>query len=313
MKVIGVNHINHMWGCIDILMHTSVLTFVFISGYFGINFKFSRLLNIVGIVIFYSLILSCVSVFVFNEGDALFIIKSFLPFTNGYYWFIAVYLELYLLSPILNYIRDNISDKMYLYVIIILSFIIYYLGWIRHDLICIDGKNILNFCQIYLVAGAFKRFGQYNWVKHACSLRFNMAVLLVAAIMLLAMYFLKHESFIVFVLFINKYNSPILLCISIAIFNLFNKTYFNSKYVNYLASSSLAIYLMHEHPLIQKYIYISFFQGIKDDYSSLILLVIVIIYALVLAISCIFIDKIRVLFFSPIENRIIKLFEHKMQ
>lgn len=90
------------FACIDIILHTVVIIFVLISGYFGIKLRIKTLVSLVLQVVFYSLILTLLGVYVFKIGYTIDIIKSLLPLSGNFYWFMTVYIELFVLSPFIN-------------------------------------------------------------------------------------------------------------------------------------------------------------------------------------------------------------------
>lgn len=87
------------FACIDIILHTAVIIFVLISGYFGIKLRIKTLVSLTLQVVFYSLILTLLGVYVFKIGYTIDIIKSLLPLSGNFYWFMTVCIELFVLSP----------------------------------------------------------------------------------------------------------------------------------------------------------------------------------------------------------------------
>lgn len=137
------------FACIDVIFHTAVIIFVLISGYFGINLRIKALISLILQVTFYSLLLTLLGVYVFSLGSPIDIIKSLLPVSGNYYWFITVYVELLLLSPFVNKLLVHLSNQQYKSLIVILAFLIFWFGLLRKTNISIDGKNIVYFIFIY--------------------------------------------------------------------------------------------------------------------------------------------------------------------
>ena len=91
------------------ILHIGVPLFVLISGYFGIKPSIKGFLKLYMILLFYNLSLYGVRLII---GDVPFSYKEFVrlcfPFSiGGRWWFFKVYLMLYLVSPILNFVRDK--------------------------------------------------------------------------------------------------------------------------------------------------------------------------------------------------------------
>lgn len=293
------------FACIDVIFHTAVIVFVLISGYFGINLRIKALLSLILQVTFYSLLLTLLGVYVFRLGSPIDIIKSLLPVSGNYYWFITVYVELLLLSPFVNKLLVHLSNQQYKSLIVILAFLIFWFGLLRKTNISIDGKNIVYFIFIYIVGGGIRRISLLDEKSKFLTNRFHFLILLLSLIVLGGGYLLPetHSLFIHFMAYTYVYNSPFLLILSISIFCLFRNLSFKNNIINYLASSSLAIYLIHEHPLMREIIYVKPFMKIiyMNPYY---LFGTIIIFSILLSVICMLMDKIRVFIFNLIDKPI---------
>lgn len=293
------------FACIDVIFHTAVIVFVLISGYFGINLRIKALLSLILQVTFYSLLLTLLGVYVFRLGSPIDIIKSLLPVSGNYYWFITVYVELLLLSPFVNKLLVHLSNQQYKSLIVILAFLIFWFGLLRKTNISIDGKNIVYFIFIYIVGGGIRRISLLDEKSKFLTNRFHFFILLLSLIVLGGGYLLPetHSLFIHFMAYTYVYNSPFLLILSISIFCLFRNLSFKNNIINYLASSSLAIYLIHEHPLMREIIYVKLFMKIiyMNPYY---LFGTIIIFSILLSVICMLMDKIRVFIFNLIDKPI---------
>ncbi len=97
------------------------------------------------------------------------------------------------------------------------------------------------------------------------------------------------------------YNSPLLIISSTLFFLIFTRINFTSKIVNTLATSVLAVYLLHENYCISKFLYPFVWSFWQDNIMSFIIFILM---ALAVVILCIMIDKI----FQPIQVKIAQLF-----
>ena len=101
--------------------------FILISGYFLIEsssgIKFYKLFKLWIILFFWSLVVSCALVISGSEVlSPVFIIKSLMPLTQGWWWFPRVYFVMYLFHPYLNiFLRslNRVEYKKFLMMIII--------------------------------------------------------------------------------------------------------------------------------------------------------------------------------------------------
>lgn len=284
---------------LDTFFHTAVLCFVLLSGYYGIRFKVSRFLELLVQVIFYSVLMSCISIIFWGNGNWKDIIKSFIPFTNGYYWFIAVYLQLYLLSPFVNIILQKIDNRQIIALLSTLAFLIFYVGLLRGGNVGVDGgKNIINFVFIYCIGSAMHRIEPH--------IRLNMkririmAFLMINFILVLFFLFYALNSSLhkELMMLTYSYQSPGLLLLSVCIFLVFATNSFHNSVLNQIAKSSLAIYLLHEHPLMKNVLYRDYFSNYYN--SQIGLLYKMLFFSLVIGTIAIVIDRIRLSLFSLI-------------
>ena len=245
----------------DTLFHTAVLDFVLVSGFFGIRFKVKSFINLIFQVVFYSFILSLIACLVFKTCSWIEIVKSFMPFTNGYYWFIAVYLQLYLLAPFINIVLEKSNNRQLLLLLVVFAFFVFYIGLIRGGNICMDGKNIVNFVFVYGVGHSLYRVRAYIQ-KNKMKWRYYALFLL---IIILGITFMSNNALIPIrdhvTSYIYRYNSPGLLLMAICIFIFFETLQFQNKYINRIAVSTLAIYLFHEHPFMKDIFYKDYFAN----------------------------------------------------
>lgn len=135
---------------VDVVLHTAVPIFVLISGYFGIRFQMKRFIGLLLEVVFYSFSISLLFGCFSSEGVSVTtLLKSFMPFTNKYYWFISVYLQLYLVSMFVNSALEKMSFKRLVYGTIVLLFLNVWVGLLFQDAVLSTGKNIINFIGLY--------------------------------------------------------------------------------------------------------------------------------------------------------------------
>lgn len=270
---------------IHIPLHIGVILFILISGYFGIKTSIRGLVALLLMMFIYTVPISMYDILI-NKGS----LSQLLFISHTPFWFMRQYLYLYLLAPILNMFLDKASKRQGVYLLIVLSFIsIYCCTLLKGQCEFEQGKNLPNFMLIYSI-GWFLRI---NIQKIQ-----NMPFLLLGSLFL----FFNLIEMIIFsfgTVFLKQYIwllsfpyfSPMLILNATIIFIIFSKISFSSKRINYLAKSTLAIYLLHSHPLIQSSILgliplklMSFHLGFIE------LLVCLSIYSLLVMIICISVD-----------------------
>ena len=296
-SVIALAFSSHSWACFDVFLHTAVVVFVLISGYFGIRFSWKRLFSLVLQVIFYSILLFVVVGIIKGSWDGWFF--AFLPFSNNYYWFVTVYLQLYLVSFFLNKLFDYCSEREFLMLLGVMAFFVFYLGFLRKNEICDDGKNLVNFIFLYQVGYGIRSFNtKFVVIKTPI---FVSLIVMIAIIVLCFFIPDNHNLFIHSVVFLYKYNSPFLILLSVILLLVFLNIKMQSKMINYLASSSFSIYLIHEHPLFREFAYVRpFHHMMESGIDGFTLLGFVLLFAITMSLACMLVDKFRVYLFSSI-------------
>ena len=287
----------------DTFFHTAVLCFVILSGYFGIRFKIQKLLELITQVVFFSFSLTCIAFFCFDQGEWKNLITSFMPFTNGYYWFIAIYLQLYILAPFINVILEKINVKQYWYLIMTLSFLVFYVGMIRGwDVYNDGGKNIINFVLLYCIGHGVKRNEKFicNNIKNTRRVLIGILSILLVIVLIITSSRNSYQHDII--KFIYTYNSPGLYIMSICIFMLFLTIRFHNNALNVVAKSSLAIYLFHEHPLMKGILYQDYISNNVDNIKGAVIGALLLSICLATAAICI--DKVRNYIFELVKNNV---------
>lgn len=282
--------------------------FVLISGYFGISLKIKSLYILWAATFFYALINifvdTCVPLDILSNKSILY--QLLFPLSNCDWWFIKVYVLLIFCSPLLNYIIDNLKSKRQWYkvlsIILILNFYFSFLH--KSEYIAMDGADLMNFITLYFI-------GRYISIVGVNIKRSKIVVIILSIILLktllLALGYYSDE--IKSYLFLNSYNNPINVIYAAFVFLFFASLKFKSKLINSVGVSALAVYLLTDHIVIR-----SFFRNVFNEYfhyisnyNQIIVFFILLMFAIILFILTIFIDKIRLLLFYPIDKIISKI------
>lgn len=225
---------------LQLVMHSlgqlGVPIFLFISGYYGIHFKANRLKDIIIQCFLYT--------FVFYILFSLFVpeIRSFRMtvlqlFGSSQLWFVYSYIVLYLFSDGINHVLDKLSFKQYTMIVLLLLYITTGL-WIAKA----GGTNILIMLEYYTIARYVHKYMGEKWKGRMAWFTFPALILFLTPVFV--GFFTNHVAGIQ--PYVNKYFNPFLLLLSMTLVVSADmiKTY--SKPVNYIASSMLAVYMIHE-------------------------------------------------------------------
>ena len=299
-----------IFASLTVILHIGVILFVLISGYFGIKPSVKGFLRLYSVVVFYDLVLYSLSI---GFGEKMFsweeALKCTLPMSKhrGYYWFIREYMILYLCTPLINHVRmayKTIGDRNSLIIIGLLGFLTFWYGWFWKNSGFEDGKNIINFVFLYLLGGYYKVF----LPKHLpCENRMKwyyaigyVVIMLFVGILLYWSVANDHSKMYRWIFRCSyPYNSPILILMSSLFFMFFTTLHFESKWINWVASSTLAVYLLHENKYAPRQLWYDFVENlyvtkICDGYWWIVFLG----CCMGLFVGCILIDKVRMALFS---------------
>lgn len=280
----SINPIIHKSICIP--LHIGVILYVLISGYFGIRFSLKSVFRIVANLFVYGLIFALISHFCF--GDKFGPSKIFF-ISNSPFWFVNVYLMLYFLSPLLNKLKIGLTFTNRIILLAILVWISCYIGLLGFDKSLALGKNLIHFTLIYFIGDTLSL---YRDRINKTPLLYVIFLYFVINLFSIAIYITMPSSEFVYSIAFN-YNSPLLIANAICFFIPFMRIEFYSRSINYIATSCLAIYLIHfanlfmQHPI--KYASLAI-QSITDD--IMISTSMVFLFGLIICTCAICIDKI---------------------
>ena len=247
--------------------------FIFCSAYFLVDSKGIKVRKILYIVVdtfVISVIYLCGFLIGGYKLSASTIALQFIPITSRFNWFIGCYLIIYAVHPLLNKIIHG-TGKRNLLVFNIFLFVVY-------NLLEFVGGEVLNmyyythlvgFVCLYFFAGYIKKYMQGFIGKTKLQ-----AIILVACIVCHTALFALTEYLGTKIEFMadkidhwDEINNPFMIGIAISSFALFSKLKFQSRFVNYLSSLSLLVYIIHENKLFRDLAKPQVFEFIYERFS----------------------------------------------
>ena len=291
----------------EALAIVGVNCFVLISGYFLItsSFKPKKILNLWINTIFYTVILFIIHVALFGfELNAA--IKSFAPILMSTYWFITVYIALYLLSPFINKLCNNMTQKQHFTLIAILVGIFSVWKTIMPIASTIDnrkGYSLTWFIVLYLIGAYARKHGlklfKNNWnnlLAYFAISAFSVGVKLMAIVVSTKILMIAEGQNLLY-----HYDSITVLSAAVFLFVFFSRLEINSakvgKVVRFITPSVFSIYIIHENFLWREWLWNKALGagGMKE--SPLFVFHFIACVVLVF-VSCVLIDKIRIYLFK---------------
>lgn len=289
----------------------SLNCFLLITGYFGIKFKVKGLLNIYIQCFFYGLVFYLVHLYINNQSIGWVVLrKSFFIISHSPWWYILTYIYLYMMAPFLNKAVNALSKREFIYVLVLFTILNLYFGYFWGGSFNSNGRGIMHFIYLYLIGRYIKIHIDFSNYRTANIRRNFFFVYFVSSILLGVM-----------ALGIHKYNiealesrvwalnNPLLIIYSVAVLIYFITFQFQSISINWLAKSSLAVYLIHEYGYVNQYIYpvvTRSYYYMMSLYGHTMGVLTLIFLAAVLFFTCLLIDKLRIIITTPIEKALIK-------
>ena len=260
-----------------------VNVFILISGWFGIRPNVKGGFSLLFQVFFYHIL--AVLLFL-SIGETVTLYQVLVGFYFGTpYWFVISYLILYAISPILNAFIESSTPRLYASVLIVFFLMEFIYGWVWNIAGYNDGYTTISFIGLYLLARFVRRHSRklLSLRAYKCFLLYIIFSILPVSIFFLTGYRINMIA----------YSSPFVILSSLFFFLAFNRIKISSKVINYLACSSLSIYLIHLHPLISRH-FINLMKTMYEALGGCLYMIFVLMFALCFGIFCVLLDKARI-------------------
>lgn len=281
---------------IESLSIVAVNIFILISGWFGINFRWSSLAK---------LLFQCAFFFfgIYIIGRILGIVH--IGFLKGIYmclmmsenaWFVKCYIGMFIFAPIMNNFIEYSSQKQIK--IFLISFFLFQTiyGWISNGASFIkDGYSTFSFMGLYILA-RYVHLYKPSWSNLSISKDIIIYITLstISAIGLISFTYLNNPYSYIF----TKYSSPLIIGAALFLLLAFSKFSFNNKFINWIASSCFAVYLFHFIIFPQ---YMSpWIRSIAVQHDGIDMVCLILLLLVTFYIAAIGIDKIRIIIWKSI-------------
>lgn len=246
----------------ELMAYCAVNCYALISGYVGLNsrFKLSNLFLLWGQVVFISVVSLAIFACFGTDITGSNLLDACLPVASGTYWYFTAYFCLYLLTPFINKLIQEMSGKALGCLSIILLFLFSFMPTVlRRDMFLIDNGYSPVWLGVLYIFGAI--LGKYK-----DRIRTNKWVLLggyVAAVAftVVSKFVLFHLNFFYgFTLYddfiLIRYNSPTMVIAAVCLLLLFANLNVKkiSKVIKLLAPATFGVYIIHTEPFVWDYL-----------------------------------------------------------
>lgn len=274
----------------------AVNCFVFIAGYFQIKkdkVNIEKLIQLFMLTVVWYVVLYFIGIIL---GDVTFSIASFvftvIPIMKGEVWYVNTYIILIIFSPYINKFLISLNNKQYRKLLILLISIFSIIPTFlpisyNND----NGYGIVTFILIYSIAGYIRLFkDEFNKDKKNYLFKWFLCSLTVFMLSLLSYKLINFSN-------AWGYNNIFNILSAMYLFLYFRNIKIQSEIINYLATFSFSIYIIHINPSIKNLIYNELLHFDKY-YNNNFILIYMFIASLSIFIGCILLEFTRRLIFS---------------
>lgn len=309
----GVNFYTVWFHFITALSVVSVNVFVLISGYFLINenFRLSKIWKLMAEVLFYSWlfgVLRFVIIKDFSDITIKNIISAFLPISYSEYWFVSAYVVMYILSPVINLLLNNITQKQHFGTMSLLLLCFCLWSDVLPFSLFQGGYSFIWFVCLYVVAAYFRKYIPTDTNKKKSMAIYLVSCLILFFFWLFCSYFLPQNSNNVYIAEIThyyyNYNSILVFLGSISLFQYFRGLKVNNTVVKnilkFVTPLVFGVYLIHDNPNMRDYVW----AWLRNSHFSFYEYpFIAFLYVAFIFLTCLIVDYFRSLLFSLVNRR----------
>ena len=232
---------NHLLGLlINGIGNIGVTCFVLLSGYFGIKFKAYRFIQLIMLTTLYTLIVHVANNGIQADSDMVSALLVVPLYRN---WFIACYLILMLLAPFINEYLDSILKERFKKLLFIQFIMFSVLPTLfntpYYTILTGGGKCLVYLIFVYMTGRYLRKYYDTNVEHWKAGSAFIVMTAAICILNALLSHIMNRRLYIY-----SLDCSPFILASAISIFYLFKSFAFQKRWVNYIASSVLAAYLL---------------------------------------------------------------------
>lgn len=224
-------------------LYIGVNCFILITGYYGTSFHWKRLLKFYLVCCFIEFVGFMLHYIVGDISLSRSVIANIIfPLSHSNTWFVRCYVVFLFIVPIINRGIDGLTQKSFLSILALMTFIYLYFGWFwkiqNHNY----GYTVAQFVYLYIVGQYIHRFVNFDKLVRKRWLFVGGYVLCSIVWGVCA-----NISEITPIPHWNgwAYNNPIVLCSAICFFMFFVTMNFYSKWINIFAKGTFVVFLVH--------------------------------------------------------------------
>lgn len=270
----------------------AVNAFFFVSGFYGINRNFKKILKLYAMCVWYAFIWNLVSLITGNEFSLYNMINVVFPIRD--YWFMAVYFIIALLAPYIEIMYKHLKNKQRIFVILVLTSVNIIYGFVFNFVGVGDGYTLFQGFNLYIV-GLFCSYNTEFFVKKRKL--FGLLVISCAFLEFAMTYFTYQKGMLNRAWHLFAYNNPIVIIMAVSFCVLFfNRGWKENRVtaiITKISTCSLAAYLMTDNMYAKKIVFNPLIKILYLNKSSIISVFEILVYSVILVIICVIIEIVR--------------------
>lgn len=273
----------------------AVNAFVLISGYFGIRPSKRKVLGLLLAMLFYTLLFT--TGYYLMRGDLKHAVSSLLLLSHGRYWFLTDYFFLLCFAAPLNLFFERCGRRETGLFVLSLLVISSYFGFVWGHAANTNGYTLLQFIMLYAL-GRYVRIGGFDLARGRAAGLYLLCAGACGVLTCLCVRLGQND----WAWRMTYYNDPLLVAAAVGVLLLFRRVRFNSRAVNSLAASALAVYLFQSSAWAESLLYPFVRKLYSDGHFSGggILLIIIGLAALCVA-AALVVDRVQ----RPINEKLV--------
>ena len=247
-----------------------VNVFVLLSGWFGVHFKTKKILGLFFQAFYFAALILIALLLVGPQENSMNIscLGTLLMLDGNDYWFIKAYIGLCFLSIFMNAFIEQANEIRLRWVVVLFFIFQTIYGWLSIDGTSwlAGGYSAVSFVGLYLL-GRYVRLYRKNWADKEwyiyLTLFFSIAIfqgMLAESVTYMGLPIAGR---------LFTYTNPLVIIQSLSLLLLFNKIHIQCSWINWVAASCVAVYLLHANELVLRTYYAPFIHRLNENYSTL--------------------------------------------
>ena len=224
-------------------------------------------------------------------------------------WFIKAYLLLYILSPVLNSFVELSTQKQHRNILICFFIFQSFFSWMVNAAVFFEsGYSTISFVGLYLLARYVAKYK--NTLVQYDRTVYLFIFALVTLLGAIASYLFGRFGIPYLPGLIFRYDNPVVILASLSLLIYFSKLRFHSKVINWIGSSSFAVFLLHTNPNLCEQHFIPLIQKIYSSNDGVVCLLCIGSFLIIIYAVAILLDQVRKIMWDRLEPLLLERSQH---